>query len=140
MLETARSSLNTVGIFDRLLGLDTLAGRILRYGIASASGTIIDLTAFALLVAGGIDIGLAAACGYLLGTARHWQIFRHTRQKGLFVASGGLGVALTTCIVTLSVESGFDAAPSKIAAMCASFASVWLVRLLFVVAEDRLAP
>ncbi|MGB3471705.1 MAG: GtrA family protein [Erythrobacter sp.] len=134
----------------RLLAPHTLTGRFVRYGVASASGTVVDLAAFGLMLAGGVGAGLAAVCGYTLGTLWHWQVSRRFvfadrlarhkggrgRQQSLFFASALLGVILTYCIVELGTQTGFAPTPAKIAAMCAAFTSVWLVRLLFVFAED----
>lgn len=149
---------NTAPIFRRAAGLGggalsptTLAGRFVRYCFASASGTVIDLMVFALLLSAGIGVGISAATGYLLGTLWHWEVTsrkvfadrlaadtrRRRRQQGQFFASALLGLILTTCIVKLGTLQGFEAAPAKFAAMCASFTSVWLVRLLFVFAEER---
>ncbi len=128
---------------------DTLAGRFVRYGFASASGTAIDLAAFALLVWGAAPAWIAAAIGYALGTLWHWQIssrmaFAHhtrepgegrARQQALFAASALLGLALTTLIVSLGVQAGLAPGAAKLAAMCAAFTSVWLGRLLFVFAD-----
>ena len=147
MLETARSSKLAGGLFAP----NTLAGRFVRYGFASASGTVIDLAVFGLLIWSGIVVWIAAPAGYALGTLWHWQVSRRmvfpdrtaaqgegrARQQVLFVASALLGLALTTCIVTLGVQSGFDPAPAKFTAMCVAFTSVWLVRLLFVFAESE---
>jgi len=147
MLEAVRSSRPD----GRMLAPDTLAGRFVRYGFASASGTVIDLAAFALLVWGLAPAWFAAFVGYALGTLWHWQVSSRivfadrtcakgagrTRQQVLFAASALLGLALTTLIVTLGVEAGFQPGVAKIAAMCAAFTSVWLVRLLFVFASNE---
>lgn len=146
MLETARST----KLAGRVLAPNTLAGRFVRYSFASASGTVIDLAAFGLLVWGSIAVWIAAPVGYALGTLWHWQVSSRmvfadrtaakgqgrARQQALFVASALMGLALTTCIVTLAVQSGFDPATAKFAAMCVAFTSVWLVRLLFVFAQN----
>lgn len=151
MLETAHSSKATVGIIGALLAPDTLPGRFLRYSAASASGTVIDLMAFGLMMWGGIETAFAAAGGYALGTVWHWQVSHrivfadrlsgsgdgHRRQLALFVALAGMGLTLTASIVEIAVHQGFSAGPAKFIAMCAAFASVWLVRLLFVFADAR---
>jgi putative flippase GtrA len=125
-------------------------GRFVRYGLASASGTLVDLMAMGLLVWGGLAPGLAAACGYALGTLWHWQVSSRLvfadrlaeqgsgrrRQQVLFVGSALLGLALTTAIVTIATMQGVAPHYAKLAAMGAAFASVWLVRLAFVFAED----
>ncbi|MDY7099407.1 MAG: GtrA family protein [Pseudomonadota bacterium] len=145
MLETARSSQCTIG----LLGARTLSGRFVRYGFASLTGTLIDLAAFSLLVSGGIAAGIAAACGYALGTLWHWQVSSRfvfadrlankgrgrMRQQALFLASAIMGLVVTVCVVTLAVQIGASAGAAKFAAMCVAFTSVWLTRLLLVFAE-----
>lgn len=127
----------------------SLPGRFMRYGFASASGTVIDLAAFALLVWGGIGAGFAAAIGYALGTLWHWQVSSRMvfadrladpgtarrRQHAMFFASALLGLALTTAIVTLGVMQGFAPGYAKFAAMFVAFTSVWLIRLSFVFSE-----
>lgn len=151
MLETARSSKATIGIVGALFAPHTLAGRFARYGLASAGGTVIDLMAFGLLVWGGIGVGIAAASGYALGTVWHWQMTSRTvfpdrlaqtgegrmRQQALFFATALMGLVLTTCVVKIGVLQGVDPVYAKIAAMCASFTSVWLLRLMFVFAESQ---
>lgn len=139
MLETAQSSLRTVGIVGLLFHPKTALGRIMRYGAASFSGAVIDLAAFALLIAGGLGTGSAAVVGYTLGTAWHFQMICHTLQRAVFAGSGIFGLVVTFCIITLGMESGFNAIESKLAALCVTFASVWLARLLSIIAEDRLA-
>ncbi|MEE4153334.1 MAG: GtrA family protein [Erythrobacter sp.] len=130
---------------------DTPAGRFVRYAFASASGTAIDLTAFALLVWGAAPASIAAATGYAMGTLWHWQVSSRmvfpdrtrergagrARQQGLFAASAVLGLALTTLIVTLGVHTGLAPGAAKFAAMCAAFTSVWLVRLMIVFTEQE---
>ena len=145
----ARSSRNAfvaAGIFAPT----QMAGRFVRYAFASASGTVIDLIVFGALLWVGSGTGLAAASGYALGTVWHWLITSRRvfpdrlaaqgdarrRQQVLFFASGALGLALTICVVKIGVLQGLDPAHAKFAAMCASFTSVWLVRLLFVFAPD----
>lgn len=151
MLGVSPLSRRAAGLWGRTLARSTLAGRFVRYSFASASGTVIDLMGFALLLNGGFGVGISAATGYLLGTLWHWEVTSRTvfadriaadtrgrrRQQAQFFASGMLGLILTTCIVKLGTLQGFDAAPAKFAAMCASFTSVWLVRLLLVFAEER---
>jgi len=155
MLETARSSQCTTGLAARvvrsLLAPRTRTGRFVRYGFASASGTVVDLAAFGLMLAGGVGAGLAAMCGYTLGTMWHWQVSSRFvfadrlapqkggrgRQQSLFFSSALLGVVLTYCIVELGTQAGFAPTSAKVSAMCAAFASVWLVRLLFVFAEEQ---
>ncbi|MEM6586684.1 MAG: GtrA family protein [Pseudomonadota bacterium] len=147
MLQMARSS----RLSGRMLAPDTLAGRFVRYCFASVSGTAIDLAAFGLLVWGSLPAWIAAATGYTLGTVWHWQISSRIvfadrarakgegreKQQALFVASALLGLGLTTLIVSIAVQSGIPAIGAKIAAMCAAFTSVWLVRLLFVFANNE---
>jgi len=129
----------------------TMIVRFLRYGFASATGTVVDLLVFAGLIWLGLFAGLAAALGYACGTLWHWMVSSRivfadrlaepgrgrARQQVLFVASAMLGLALTTAIVTVMTGFGFTPAIAKFAAMCAAFTSVWLVRLMFVFAEAK---
>ena len=156
MLETARSSKATVGVVRNVFAPYTLPGRFLRYGLASASGGVVDLMAFSLMVWGslmawgGIGAGFAAIGGYALGTLWHWQVsgrmvFAYRlageglgcrRHQVLFAASALLGLALTFCVIDVGVHQGMAPGPAKLAAMCVAFASVWLVRLLLIFAQD----
>lgn len=127
----------------------SLITRFLRYGFASATGTMIDLSLYAGLIAAGMVAGLAAALGYATGTVWHWLVSsrivfadrlakpgrNRARQQVWFAASALLGLGLTTAIVTSMTGLGFGPAPAKFAAMCAAFTTVWLVRLLFVFGE-----
>lgn len=123
-----------------------LLGRFVRYGFASATGTVVDLVIFGGLIALSVWPGLAAAIGYACGTVWHWMVSSRLvfsdrlarpgrarrAQQVLFVASALLGLALTTAIVVTGTQAGLDPAIAKFLAMCAAFTSVWLVRLFFV--------
>jgi putative flippase GtrA len=124
--------------------------RFARYGVASATGTVIDLLIYGGLLALGLFAGVAAAIGYACGTAWHWMLSsrivfadrfaqpgpERVRQRALFIGSALLGLGLTTAIVAGMTGFGFDPASAKFAAMCVAFTSVWLVRLTLVFAPD----
>lgn len=120
--------------------------RFARYGLASATGTIVDLLSFLFLYSLGLLAGLAAAIGYALGTVVHWYIssrfvfadrlskpgLERGGQQAMFVASALLGLGLTTLIVSSADAAGMDPRIAKLFAMGLSFLTVWLVRLTLV--------
>ncbi len=120
--------------------------RFVRYVVASALGTIVDLGSFLLLYSLGMLAGVAAAIGYASGTLMHWLIssrfvfpdrlskpgLKRGGQQVLFVVSALLGLGLTTLIVSMADAEGFDPRLAKLFAMGVSFLTVWLVRLTVV--------
>lgn len=136
--------------------LNRFAARILewrfaRYVGASASAAAIDLGSFLLLYSWQVAAGFAAVIGYALGTLTHWLIssravfadrladpgLRRGGQQIMFVLSALLGLGLTAAIVAGADAAGYDPRWAKIAAMAASFLSVWLVRLTVVFRASR---
>ena len=107
---------------------------------------MVDLGCFLLLFWAGVLAGLAAVIGYAAGTLVHWAIssrvvfpdrlaapgMKRGGQQALFVLSAILGLGLTAAIVTGADIAGFDPRLAKLAAMAASFFTVWLVRLTIV--------
>lgn len=120
--------------------------RLTRYGVASATGTIVDVACLSLLYAMGLAAALAAAIGYATGTLVHWLVssrfvfpdrladagLQRGGQQILFIASAVLGIALTSAIVSWGVEAGVHVLLAKAAAMIVSFMAVFLVRLTIV--------
>lgn len=114
----------------------------LRYLIASALALAVDMGAFLALLALGSPPILAAMSGYGLGIVTHWLLSsrtvftqgvaapgpERTRQKALFVGSALIGLALTTLIVGAASATGLDPRLGKALAICASFATTWLLR------------
>jgi len=123
-----------------------LRWRLARYSVASAAGTLVDIAILSLLYGFGVAAGIAAAIGYAIGTLVHWLVssryvfpdrladagLRRGGQQVLFIASAALGIALTSLIVSWSVEAGAHIALAKATAMTASFFAVFLVRLTIV--------
>lgn len=127
--------------------------RLARYCVASATGTVVDLTLFATFLALGMIAPLGAAIAYLLGTCAHWMVTsrivfhdrlaevgmaRRGQQLGFFLTAF-LGLAITTGVVWAGVDAGLDARLAKLAAMLMSFAVVWLLRLFVVFRESKRA-
>ena len=113
-----------------------------RYLAASAVALGFDMASFLVLLAMGLHAAPASALSYTLGILVHWYISSRavfvagvaergparTRQKALFVASAGIGLALTSAIVGLGDLSGLDPRFAKMAAIAVSFSVTWLLR------------
>jgi putative flippase GtrA len=117
--------------------------RFLRYLLASAGALAVDMGAFLALLALGTWPAAASAASYSLGIVAHWLLSSRTvfadtvagrgsgrtRQKALFVGSALAGLALTTAVVGLGDFAGIDPRLAKLAAIAASFALTWLLRV-----------
>ena len=117
--------------------------RFLRYLIASVGALAIDMGTFLVLLAAGGQPAIASAVSYSLGIVAHWLLSSRavfadavagrgparTRQKALFVGSALAGLALTTAIVGAGDAAGIDPRLAKLAAIVASFALTWLLRV-----------
>jgi putative flippase GtrA len=115
---------------------------VLRYLIASALALGVDMGGFLILLGLGVYPVPASAAGYAMGIVAHWlissrKVFTHgvaargpkrTRQKGLFVVSALIGLALTTLIVGAATTGGIDPRLAKLIAVAASFTTTWLLR------------
>lgn len=120
--------------------------RLARYMVASASGTVVDLGSFLILLAAGAAPVAAGISGYLLGMILHWFIssrfvfadrlagpgLARGGQQVLFAASAALGLGITAGVIGWTQAAGIDPRLGKLAAMALSFLCVWLVRLLVV--------
>ncbi|MGB7404445.1 MAG: GtrA family protein [Pacificimonas sp.] len=135
--------------------LPALAARLMqatyiRYGLVSVGALGADLVSFQMLLMLAVTPGLAAGFGYSVGIVVHWLLSSRLvfetethaqgsaarrRQKMLFVASAGLGLALTIGIVSIGTALGLDPRIAKLIAIAASFQSVWLVRRIYVFAR-----
>lgn len=116
--------------------------RLVRYALASVGALAVDIGSFLALLALAVPAVVAAGAGYSLGIAAHWLLSSRavfsdsvaargrgrTRQKALFVASAGIGLALTSAIVGLGDLSGLDPRFAKMAAIAVSFSVTWLLR------------
>ena len=125
--------------------------RLARYGVASASGTAVDLGGLALLYAAGMSAGLAAGIAYAFGTIVHWLVssrfvfpdrladagLKRGGQQLLFVASAIVGIGLTGVIVGAGVDAGAPIWLAKAVAMVSSFLAVFMIRLTFVFRDRR---
>lgn len=117
--------------------------RFLRYLIASGGALALDMATFLALLALGAWPAVASAASYSLGILAHWLLSSRavfadtvaghgparTRQKALFVGSALAGLALTTAIVGAGNAAGIDPRLAKLAAVAASFALTWLLRV-----------
>jgi putative flippase GtrA len=132
---------------DRLIELirRTIGGDIrwLRYVAASVLALATDAGLFLMLHASGMEPMAASASGYIAGIGVHWLVSsrlvfaegaaargsaERTRQKGLFVVSALIGLAITTAIVGLFDFAGFDARIGKLVAIVVSFQVTYMLR------------
>jgi putative flippase GtrA len=127
---------------------DLLLPRYIRYGIASAVALGSDLGLFLLFLNAGLGPTPASALGYSVGILVHWLISsrlvfaegaaprgpERTRQKGLFVGSALVGLAITTVIVAFGSLIGLMPIAAKLIAIAASFQATYLLRKTIVFA------
>ncbi len=120
--------------------------RFAAYGLASVVALGVDMAGYMALLASGMAAPLAAVAGYSLGIVAHWLassrvVFANrvadagrprSVQKGLFIASALVGLALTWVIVSVAVDAGIDARIAKLCAVGTSFIATFLLRLRFV--------
>lgn len=113
-----------------------------RYITASATALAADLSLFMTLLHLGMSAALAAALSYCLGLFVHWMVSsrvvfpsqlrpfasQRRKQKMLFVASTGVGLAVTTAIVGLSSNLGLDPRVAKLIAAALSFQITYILR------------
>ncbi len=122
----------------------------LRYVGASAIALAGDVGLFNLFLLGGWLPVTAAAASYGAGIVIHWLIssrlvfvegartagFDRVRQKGLFLGSAFVGLALTVAIVWAGDSAGLDANLAKLAAIGVSFVATYVLRKTLVFAAD----
>ena len=115
---------------------------LLRYGLASVGALAVDTGLFLALLALGLTGVAASVLGYSAGIAAHWLLSSRAvftdglapsgaariRQKGLFIGSALIGLALTTLIVAAVTALHGDARLGKLVAIGASFTVTWLLR------------
>jgi putative flippase GtrA len=116
--------------------------RLVRYGFASAGALAVDMGLFLALLSLGMVAAAASALGYIAGIVAHWLLSSRAvfagrvaergrarlRQKGLFVGSALVGLAVTTAIVWAGDTAGFDPRAAKLVAIAVSFTITWLLR------------
>ena len=92
-----------------------LAGQALRFVLVGATNTALTLSAYALLVLGGVPSPMAAALGWALGAANGYRLNRgwtfRSALRGLtpaarYVAVQALGAGLDALGVWLAVGDG----------------------------------
>ncbi len=113
-----------------------------RYVLASIVALAADTGLFFALLRGHSSAMAASACGYVVGIAVHWLIstrfvFRdgmrtegtdRVRQKGAFVLTALMGLAITMAIVGAAAHSGQDPRVAKLIAIFVSFQATYLAR------------
>ena len=127
-----------------------LLGRTyIRYGLASVLALGSDMGLFLLFLRAGFSPAPASALGYSFGILVHWLISsrlvfaqgaaprgpERTRQKGLFVGSALVGLAITTTIVALGSQLGLMPMIAKLVAIAVSFQATYMLRKAIVFAS-----
>jgi putative flippase GtrA len=114
-----------------------------RYVMASGISLAWDMGAFLLFLHLGMGGMAASALGYALGIIVHWTLStrfvfvegmvssgtERARQKGMFVGTALLGLAITTAIVGLGSRMGLDPRLAKLGAIAVSFQATYLARI-----------
>ncbi|HEX2794252.1 MAG TPA: GtrA family protein [Croceicoccus sp.] len=128
--------------------------RFVAYGFASVGALGVDVATFFALMALGVTAPIAAVGGYALGIVAHWFassrfVFtgrvaetgrQRTEQKGLFVASALVGLAITWAVVASATLMGIDPRLAKLAAIGLSFVATFVLRSRFVFGERDAEP
>jgi putative flippase GtrA len=114
----------------------------LGYGLASAVSLGADMGLFMALIALGLPPVPAATLGYGLGVLVHWFVSSRfvfvgraarsgparARQKGLFLGSALIGLAITTATVALGALLGLYPLLAKLVAVAVSFQTTYMLR------------
>lgn len=113
--------------------------RLMRYLLVSVAALAADVAVF-LLSLKVAPPGVAGATGYLFGIGVHWILSsrlvfsafpagpQRRQQVVLFTLSAGVGLVLTTAIVTAGEAVGVDPRLAKAVAVIVSFVAVYLLR------------
>lgn len=121
----------------------------IRYGLGSVVALGADMGLFIMLLHLGTAPIPASATAYMLGVLVHWLISSRLvftsaaaprgparrRQKGLFLGSALLGLAITTAIVALGGLVGLLPVVAKLIAIAVSFQATYVVRRTMVFAS-----
>ncbi|MET0361584.1 MAG: GtrA family protein [Sphingobium sp.] len=113
-----------------------------RYVLASAASLALDIGLFLAALHLGLPAMAASALGYAAGLGAHWLLSTRfvfddgmaasgtarSRQKGLFVATGLIGLCITTAIVGAGASLGIDPRLAKILAIAISFQATYFAR------------
>ncbi len=114
----------------------------IRYGAASVVALGSDVGLLLLFLKLGFSPAAASALGYGIGIGVHWLISsrlvfpdgaaprgpERNRQKGLFVGSALVGLAITTAIVTIGSFIGLLPIAAKLVAVIVSFQTTYMLR------------
>jgi len=126
-----------------------LRGVQMAYAVTSAAACTVDFAITVTLAYSGWAAPLAAAYGYLTGSAVHWALSTRfvfaaqtatdgtarRKQAALFFASGLVGLVVTVAVFSAGMAFGLGAAFAKIIAVGVSFVIVYLARRHFVFRE-----
>ena len=114
----------------------------IRYGAGSVVALGCDIGLFLLLIRLGFSPTAASALGYGIGIGVHWLVSSRlvfpdgtaprgaarNRQKGLFIGSALIGLAVTTAIVTIGSLIGLLPIAAKLVAVIISFQTTYMLR------------
>jgi putative flippase GtrA len=117
-----------------------------RYLLTSVLSLGCDIGLFLLLLSGGMTPMGASAAGYGAGIVVHWLLSTRfvfdqgmasqgavrVRQKGLFVGTALLGLAITTAIVGWGDRLGLDPRIAKLIAVAVSFQATYMARRVII--------
>jgi putative flippase GtrA len=117
-----------------------------RYLLTSVLSLGCDVGLFLLLLSGGMAPMGASAAGYGAGIVVHWLLSTRfvfdqgmasqgavrVRQKGLFVGTALLGLAITTAIVGWGAQLGLDPRIAKLIAVAVSFQATYMARRVII--------
>jgi len=113
-----------------------------RYLGASIAALACDVALFLLLLRAEIPPMAASAAAYMAGIIVHWILstrfvfdsgmvargIARTRQKGMFVVTALIGLAINTLIVGCGDLLGLDPRLAKLAAIAVSFQATYVAR------------
>lgn len=117
-----------------------------RYLLTSVFSLGCDLCLFVLFLNGGMAPMAASAAGYMAGIVVHWlfstrfvfdagmvsQGLVRIRQKGLFMGTALLGLAITAAIVGWGAGLGLDPRIAKLVAIAVSFQATYMARRVII--------
>jgi putative flippase GtrA len=119
-----------------------LSSTFVGYLLTSVVALGCDFASFLLLLRADMTPMAASAAGYLFGIVIHWLLstrlvfangmdsegLERVREKGLFVGTALIGLAITTGMVGLGTQVGVYPVLAKLAAVGVSFLTTYLLR------------